>query len=383
MENYKLSFEKNINDSFMFIEDIKINKNCYEAVLLKNENIDRLLKFYITDNNGTQKLRYDISNLISLESYIKKNILDKKEISFIINEIYNMLKLTENYLISENSIILNPKTIMVALSTDKKLGTRKKLYFTAIPEYNGDFYMQLVKLLIFILKNTNKTDKKAILFSYTLFCESSKENFTINNLMNIVNQDEQNDAKQVINISDSQANTNTDVQDKNYINENKTKDELLQVNEPAIAYENTYALNNNEEIYLDPWTQNMVDTKYVSDYMEQEENRKNIEYLKSLELDNINEGYDLDTLKAYRDKMVENSNINRKVFAFNGFISLKTIFSICFGIMLPLLIKYFLGYDALIGNIRYIIAIEVVLLGFIAVDFIDYIMYKKSITADN
>lgn len=382
MEKYKLSFEKNINDSFMFIEDVKINKNCYESILLKNENVDRLLKFYITDNNGMQKLRYDISNLVSLESYIKKNTLDKKEISFIINEIYNMLKQTENYLISENSIILNPKTIMVALSNDKKLGFKKKLYFAAIPEYNGDFYMQLVKLLIFILKNTNKTDKKAILFSYSLFCESSKENFTIDNLINIINQDEKSDIKQIINLNDNHKETPKEVNKTDYTEENIAKDEMLQVNEPAIAYENSYNTNYNDKIYLDPWTQNMVDTKYVSEYMEQEENRKNIEYLKSLELDNINEGYDLDTLKAYRDKMVEN-NTNKKIFAFNGFISLKTIFSICFGITLPLLIKYFLGFDALIGNIRYIIAIEVVLLGFIAIDFIDYIMYKKSIKATN
>ncbi len=382
MEKYKLSFEKNINDSFMFIEDVKINKNCYESILLKNENVDRLLKFYITDNNGMQKLRYDISNLVSLESYIKKNTLDKKEISFIINEIYNMLKQTENYLISENSIILNPKTIMVALSNDKKLGFKKKLYFAAIPEYNGDFYMQLVKLLIFILKNTNKTDKKAILFSYSLFCESSKENFTIDNLINIINQDEKSDIKQIINLNDNHKETPNEVNKTDYTEENIAKGEMLQVNEPAIAYENSYNTNYNDEIYLDPWTQNMVDTKYVSEYMEQEENRKNIEYLKSLELDNINEGYDLDTLKAYRDKMVEN-NTNKKIFAFNGFISLKTIFSICFGITLPLLIKYFLGFDALIGNIRYIIAIEVVLLGFIAIDFIDYIMYKKSIKATN
>ncbi len=382
MEKYKLSFEKNINDSFMFIEDVKINKNCYESILLKNENVDRLLKFYITDNNGMQKLRYDISNLVSLESYIKKNTLDKKEISFIINEIYNMLKQTENYLISENSIILNPKTIMVALSNDKKLGFKKKLYFAAIPEYNGDFYMQLVKLLIFILKNTNKTDKKAILFSYSLFCESSKENFTIDNLINIINQDEKSDIKQIINLNDNHKEAPNEVNKTDYTEENIAKGEMLQVNEPAIAYENSYNTNYNDEIYLDPWTQNMVDTKYVSEYMEQEENRKNIEYLKSLELDNINEGYDLDTLKAYRDKMVEN-NTNNKMFAFNGFISLKTIFSICFGISLPLLIKYFLGFDALIGNIRYIIAIEVVLLGFIVIDFIDYIMYKKSIKATN
>ena len=371
MENYKLSFEKNINDSFMFIEDVKINKNCYEAVLLKNENVDRLLKFYITDNNGTQKLRYDISNLVSLESYIKKNVLDKKEISFIINEIFNMLKLTENYLISENSILLNPSTIMVALSNDKKSGIRKKLYFTAIPEYNGDFYKQLVKLLIFMLKNANKNDKISVLLAYNLFCESSKENFTINNLINIINQDEQDNLKQNIEFND-------DKNENNYLPTVNNDEKLQYVNEPVALYENTNTYNIDNDVYLDPWTQKMVDTKYVTEYMEQEENRKNIEYLKSLELDNINEGYDLDTLKAYRDKIVESNNIRKPVLSFNGFISLKTIFSICFGISLPILIKNFLGNDALIGNIRYVAAIEIVLAGFIIVDFIDYVVYKKS-----
>jgi hypothetical protein len=144
MKDYKISFEKNINDSYMYVDVNKIDTNAYESILFKNENVDRILKYYIVDSENGFKLRYVITNLISLDSYVKKHSLNQKDISFIINEISNMLINCENYLISENSIILNPSSIMIALSKDNNI-MKKKLLFTAIPTFNGDFYEQLFK----------------------------------------------------------------------------------------------------------------------------------------------------------------------------------------------------------------------------------------------
>ena len=115
MCKYNITFEKNINDSYMYISGVKINTDSYESILLKNENIDRILKYYLVENDEICKIRFDITGLMSLDSYVKKNALKEIDISFIINEISKMLTTAENFLISENSIILNPESIMMTL----------------------------------------------------------------------------------------------------------------------------------------------------------------------------------------------------------------------------------------------------------------------------
>ena len=145
------------------------------------------------------------------------------------------------------------------------------------------------------------------------------------------------------------------------------------VNDLAISYDPSDSLiNYNDETYIDSYTKNILDTKYISDHMEKEEHRKNIEYLKSLELDDINEGYDIQTLKAYRDKIVENSEmaqIKRPIF--QNVLSIRNILCILFGIFMPVFIKTWLGIDVLIANIKYVIGIEIVLFILIALDIVD------------
>ena len=371
MSKYNITFEKDINDSYMYIDGVKINKDSYESTLLKNTAIDRVLKYYLVDNGEVSKLRYDITSLASLDSYVKKHSLRQDDIKFIINEISNLLLSAENYLISENSIILNPETIMITLSKNENNNIKKKLLFTLIPSFNGDFYEQLVKLLLYILRNVDKTDKKSILLAYNLFSESAKENFTINNLLNVLGKNEQLESKQnsVNDIEEDHIDTSGGL----YQNTNNTINEPSMVNDLAISYDPSDSLiNYNDETYIDSYTKNILDTKYISDHMEKEEHRKNIEYLKSLELDDINEGYDIQTLKAYRDKIVENSEmaqIKRPIF--QNVLSIRNILCILFGIFMPVFIKTWLGIDVLIANIKYVIGIEIVLFILIALDIVD------------
>lgn len=370
MCKYNITFEKNINDSFMYISGVKINTDSYESILLKNENIDRILKYYLVENDENPKIRYDITGLISFESYTKKNALKEHDISFIINEISKMLITSENFLISENSIILNPETIMMTLSRDKNNNIKKKLLFTVIPSYNGDFYKQLVKLLLYILRNVDKNDKKSILLAYNLFSESAKENFTINNLLEIINV---NDKSSTINMESNNI--------KNYKKDMTEEKKLSTVNDVAIAYNPPSDLiHYDDEVDIDDYTNNILETRYIVDDMEEEQNRKNIEYLKSLELDDINESYDIKTLKAYRDKMVsdsENMNINHSLP--KNILNVKNIICIIAGIFLPIFIKTWLGMDALVSNLRYVIGIEILLIAFIALDIIDSIKRRATL----
>lgn len=374
MCKYNITFEKNINDSYMYISGVKINTDSYESILLKNENIDRILKYYLVENDEICKIRFDITGLMSLDSYVKKNALKENDISFIINEISKMLTTTENFLISENSIILNPESIMMTLSRDKNNKIKRKLLFAVIPSYNGDFYEQLVKLLLYILRNVDKNDKKSILLAYNLFSESAKENFTINNLLNIISQDESNNVKQNIN---NDVGKNEDA----YITDDQKAPELSTVNDVAIAYGSPSDLiSYNDEVDIDDYTNSILETKYIVNDIEEEQNRKNIEYLKSLELDDINESYDIKTLKAYRDKMVsdsENMNINHSLQ--KNILNVKNIICTIAGIFLPIFIKTWLGMDALVSNLRYVIGIEILLIAFIALDIIDSIKRRAAL----
>ena len=183
-KNIIYEYEKNIKNYFLFIKNIKINKDSYEFKILEEEIIENILKPKIQIENNEYYYSFDISKLFSLEQYIKYNKLKKKDIIFIIKSIDGILNNIENYLISENSILLDLKSIFLN-KYDKKVN----LNFIIIPNLNIDFSFELSKLLIKLMRYIDLEDKDALQLAYELFVKSSKDNYTINDLIESIPED--------------------------------------------------------------------------------------------------------------------------------------------------------------------------------------------------
>lgn len=181
--NIEIFEEKNIKNTSLYIKNIRLNAESYEAKILTEENIENVIKYQIVYEGENRLLKYDVSNTISFEEYLKTNKLRKKDVCDILLAIDDILFSIENYLISENSILLDLKAIRIV---KKRNGIRYR--FITIPNLNYDFSYELSKFLIRILRFVDVEDKDALSLAYSLFVKSSKDNYTMNDLMEIVDK---------------------------------------------------------------------------------------------------------------------------------------------------------------------------------------------------
>lgn len=177
----EINEEKSIKSTNLYLRNVSINQESYETKMLSEENIDGILKFQIIYEGEERVLYYDVSNTISLEEYIKTNKLKKKDICDILDSVDKVLSSIENYLISENSISLDLKLIRVAKESSKNI-----YKFAAIPNLKSDFSRELSKFLLKILRFIDISDGSLVSLAYGLFVRSSKDNYTINDLMELI-----------------------------------------------------------------------------------------------------------------------------------------------------------------------------------------------------
>lgn len=172
-------------NNFVFTEidgildiNAKIDKSSKELLSLVELNPSKCLPVL---SMGDDFIQYDTKNSIGLDDWLKKgNKLSKKQLEKFIYCIDACLSSIEDRNISENSICLNFHTVRVHEENPFDF------YFTIISNLNSDFSYELSKLLIRLLRYVDVNDKEALNLAYKLFVKSSKDNYTINNLIEAV-----------------------------------------------------------------------------------------------------------------------------------------------------------------------------------------------------
>ena len=278
--NIIYDYEKNIKNNYLIIKNVNINKDSYEYKIIEEENIENILKPKIQIENNEFYYSIDISRLYSLEQYIKYNKLKKKDIIFIIKSIDDILSNIENYLISENSVLLDIKSIFLNKNNNKVC-----LNFIIIPNLNIDFSFELSKLLIKLMRYIDIDDKDALQLAYELFVKSSKDNYTISDLLDIT----------------SKFNTNISNEDDIISYEFNTDE-----NQNIIDYDKEMEILNNSEI-----------NNYYNNINNYNNSVKDINKDK---LDNTEDNLNLNSIMA--NKQYDNTNYDNKIKKIDNYISI-------------------------------------------------------------
>ena len=197
VNNIDIIEEKGIKNTSLYISNVKLNTESYEYKILSEDNIENLLKFQLVYDGENRVCKYDVSNTLSLEEYVKTNKLRKKDICDILIAIDDILLSIENYLISENSLFLDLKAIRLMRYKNNRI----KYKFIAIPNFNFDFSYELSKFLIRILKYVDVEDRDALSLAYGLFVRSSKDNYTMNDLMELIDKARDNEDLEAYDVS--------------------------------------------------------------------------------------------------------------------------------------------------------------------------------------
>ena len=261
MKELNVEINKSIKGNFIYIKDVYVNNESYEYKILMEQDIDNVNKMQIEYDGNKVNLLYDINNKITLENYLLQKKLNVASLLLIIKNINNLLNSISNYLLSENSVTLDFRTIVI----DRE-GKSTKLKFCLVPNLNNDFSYELSKFLMRILRHVDIKDKNALPLAYKLFIKSSKDNYTIDDLLEVVKQYEEDNEKIY------------DIYDENFVfdesvllaDENDNKEEFVDINsfyknedikedEKSINIENDI-IETNQDIVMDDETRKLLNS---------------------------------------------------------------------------------------------------------------------------
>lgn len=271
--NLEIYEEKSIKNTYLYVKNINVNTESYESKILSEDNIESIIKYQVAYDGEQRILKYDVSNTASFEEFIKHKKLNKKDLCEILVSIDDMLSSLENYLVSENSIPLDLKLIRVVRVKD-----RNKYKFIGIPNYHSSFSFELSKFLIKILRYVDVDDKDAISLGYGLFVRSSKDNYTISDLMELV--DIVKDKNENLNSFTTEDILRYDEEmakeiSEDIIEENKFNFEDLNDQNEREIFEN----EKDEEITIDEKTKQVLGESILNDF--NKDNKKVLKFQKS------------------------------------------------------------------------------------------------------
>lgn len=262
-----ISEEKNIKNTLLYIKNSNVNTESYESKILSEDNIENMIKYQLVYDGENRVLKYDVSGTIGLDEYLKQKKLTKKDICKVLFAIDEILLSIENYLLSENSLALDLKLIRVL----KKKSDSICFKFIAIPNYNSCFSYELSKFLIKLLRHVDVEDKDALTLSYGLFVRSSKDNYTMNDLMELVdkvyNKEEENiSIDELIKYDEEMASE---------ISENIDETASLEEYERVLSRErvesNVITSNDESGIIIDSKTKGILSESLLEDFDKEDE----------------------------------------------------------------------------------------------------------------
>lgn len=175
----KIAYRREMKSNYLIIDPEEPNYKGFELPMLEKNKIEGLLKFHLKNLDGQSTCYYEITSKQSLSRILEYRNLGEEELKKLIGGIASTLSRLEAYLLKEDQILLDPEYIYVEPE-------RFKVFLCLIPGRKGNFSQEMTGLLRYLLGKVNHQDKECVVKAYGLYHESLKENYGINDLIEII-----------------------------------------------------------------------------------------------------------------------------------------------------------------------------------------------------
>lgn len=177
--NYTINYEHGLRHSYMYIKSADISDNSYETKLMRETSIPGSLEMNIDISDTEAAIRYDISGLEPMDKYLESHPMSHLDISKFMEDLNTLLLSLEEFMISENSIVLDPSAVFYKEETNTWI-------FPLIPDNKLCFNADLSEFLTYVLKHIDYKDDRAVIIGYSIFQETTKDFYQITDLLKIV-----------------------------------------------------------------------------------------------------------------------------------------------------------------------------------------------------
>ncbi len=186
----KVEYKKDLRHNYMVIEkDETANPEQYCIRILENQSIQGILPFEQRRLDNKVFYYYEITAKQSMANILDKTVLSYDSIKQLFHGILDVLEIAYEYLLPEDDFVLSPEHIYREVVTNKPM-----LCF--LPGFATDIKKQINILLEFLMNKVDYNEKEAVLLVYQLYAVSREEEFTFEQLTNILHSDHQKNSKE-------------------------------------------------------------------------------------------------------------------------------------------------------------------------------------------
>ena len=174
-----VTYRREMKHNYLIIEQDNAQMQGYEENMLKENQINGLLKFQLKQIDYHKYFYYEITSKQPLSRILEFHSIDKQELINLITGIAQILNRLPAYLLKEDQILLQPEFIYV----------EPEQFFVSlclIPGRDRKFSEEMRELLRYLLGKINHQDKECVVMAYALYQESVKDNYGMDALAELV-----------------------------------------------------------------------------------------------------------------------------------------------------------------------------------------------------
>lgn len=176
MEQMKVSYHREMKKNYLMIEAGEEGIQAFEVKMLVGNAIEGLLKFRIRRSDEHCQFCYEITSRQPLGRFLETRAISAVQLRTLLLGIAQTLIRMEDYLLSEQQILLEPDFIYIDTESFQP-------GLCLLPGKKGDFPSEFSEFLQFLLGKADHQDKEAVVLIYGLYRESLKENYGLDNLL--------------------------------------------------------------------------------------------------------------------------------------------------------------------------------------------------------
>ncbi|WP_077612973.1 DUF6382 domain-containing protein [Clostridium sp. Marseille-P2415] len=184
----KITYRREMKHNYLIIEPDEAGYDSYEMYMMAANGIEGLLKFRIKLVDNRKYYYYEITSKQPLNRVLEFHSLGQEELKKLIGGIAQTLGRLEIYLLQEKQILLEPEYIYVEPE-------RFTVFLCLVPGRQGGFPEEMTGLLRYLLGKINHQDKECVVMAYGLYQESLKENYGVNDLLEVIGKNSANTEK--------------------------------------------------------------------------------------------------------------------------------------------------------------------------------------------
>ncbi len=182
----EISYRRELRQNYLMIAADENLAERFEARMLAGNTIDGLLKFRVRREDDRLWFCYEITSRQPLSRLLERTAITAMQIRRLLLGIAQTLTRMEDYLLSENLILLDPEMIYMD-PAEFQPG------LCLMPGYEGNFPGEFSRFLQFLLSRTDHADKEAVMLVYGLYQESLKDNYGLGDLLRWLMKEEHSD----------------------------------------------------------------------------------------------------------------------------------------------------------------------------------------------